>query len=90
MREACSRRAFVMGGLGALGAAGFPGVVRRAEAQSSGAVTVRLGYQPDLLGSIAMVALKERIFEAGGARATGGTGKSTDRCVAYAASTKRP
>ena len=65
---ACSRRAFVMGGLGALGAASFPGAVRRVEAQISGAVTVRLGYQPDLLGSIAMVALKERIFEAVGAR----------------------
>jgi sulfonate transport system substrate-binding protein len=44
------------------------GARRIASGQAADAVTVRLGYQPDLLGSIAMVALKERIFEAVGAR----------------------
>lgn len=68
MRPIYTRRALMMGGLGTVAMASLPGTIGVAWAQGSGSVTVRLGYQPDLLGSIAMVALKERIFEAVGAR----------------------
>ncbi len=68
MSVGVNRRAFVVTGLGVAGMASLPGVIALAWGQGSDPVTIRLGYQPDLLGSIAMVALKERIFEAVGAR----------------------
>jgi sulfonate transport system substrate-binding protein len=63
-----TRRTFVASGLGAVLGAALPRRIDLAWGQVADAVTIRLGYQPDLLGSIAMVALKERIFEAVGAR----------------------
>jgi sulfonate transport system substrate-binding protein len=65
MRKSVTRRTFLGG------AAGVVAVFGRRRIAFGGAaddVTIRLGYQPDLLGSIAMVALKEKIFETVGAR----------------------
>jgi ABC-type nitrate/sulfonate/bicarbonate transport system substrate-binding protein len=61
-----TRRRFVASGM-AIAGAGFA-LRTDAFAQSAGSATVRLGYQPDLLGSIAMVALKEKIFESVGSK----------------------
>jgi ABC-type nitrate/sulfonate/bicarbonate transport system substrate-binding protein len=63
-----TRRQFVANGAGMVAGAslGLPGTGALAQAVDN--TTVRLAYQPDLLGSIAMVALKEKIFESVGSK----------------------
>jgi ABC-type nitrate/sulfonate/bicarbonate transport system substrate-binding protein len=64
-RWTSTRRQFVAS---SMGAGASLAVSRHALAQAKDTATIRLGYQPDLLGSIAMVALRERIFESVGAK----------------------
>ncbi len=68
MQPAWTRRRFVASGLAAIGAAGAGLGSGTGWAEAADAVTVRLGYQPDLLGSIPMVALRERIFDQVGSK----------------------
>lgn len=62
MKPGCTRRAFVMGGLGAaLGGALAPGG-RPAAAQAK-LGPVRLGYNANLYGSLSVIALQEKLFD---------------------------
>jgi ABC-type nitrate/sulfonate/bicarbonate transport system substrate-binding protein len=68
MGSTWTRRRFVASSAGAVAGAGLG--LHRTDVLAQGAdnTTVRLAYQPDLLGSIAMVALKEKIFESVGSK----------------------
>lgn len=68
MQRAWTRRGFVASGLATIAGASVGLRAGAAWGQAASDVTVRLGYQPDLLGSIPMVALREKIFEQVGSK----------------------
>lgn len=67
MKPNVTRRQFVGIGAGIVASGGIGLLSTTRQAQAADNVKIRLAYQPDLLGSIAMVALNEKIFESVGA-----------------------